>query len=297
MNRSIKLSVFACLLVGCNYAFAQDAPAEQKETVTFKRAYTNGLIEKYTVTGLTTSNTDLSSVGQDVQEMSFDTSMDATYTYSNVKEDGSALLSFVFNNIKIKTEGPLAEMMNQNGDQTPKEIKGSQTVDPFFKATGTKLETAGSSMMQMMGGSSLADIFGFVAFPTKPVAIGDTWEADVPSMDGMFEKGAKMTGKFVGAGEVDGKKVWNLQFTAKPKMTVDIGKKMAESPNDSGMPPMNIVMEGNTTILVKVAVDQTTFQVLTLDSAAESDGKVKLVDMGMEFPSTGQQVTKVVVKK
>ncbi|MBL8059136.1 MAG: hypothetical protein JNK63_00300 [Chthonomonas sp.] len=299
MNRPLKLSVFALLLMGGSFAFAQETTQPANEPVLFKRTFTNGLVEKYVVTSQISSNTDLSSVGQDVQSMNFDTSMDATYTYSNVKEDGSALLTFLFNNIKMKAEGPMAEMMGQMGDQTPKEIKGTQTVNPFFKITNTKMETANSSMMQMMGGNNISEIFAFVAFPTKAVAIGDTWEADVPSMGGMFEKGAKMTGKFVGAGEIGDKKVWNLQFTGKPKMTIDIGKMMAENPNqgESGMPPMNILMEGTTSMLIKVAVDQTTFQILSVDSASETDGKVKLVDMGMEFPSTGQQVSKIVVKK
>ena len=293
MTTSVKLVALAALLMGAVAVQAQDA-------VTFKRVYTNGAVEKYTLSSQMTSNTDLSSVGQESQSMDIDSSMDATFTYSAVKEDGSALINFLYNNIKIKAEGPMAEMMGNMGDQTPKEIKGTQKIDIFGRITETKLEGATASMMGMMsGGSNAWDMFSFFVFPDKAVKIGDTWEFEMPTMGGMFPKGSKLNGKFVGAGEAGDKKTWNLEFTGKPKITMDIGKMMADNPNANanGMPPMNIVMEGDNAMKVKISVDQTTFQILSAETASETVAKVKLVDMGMEFPSTSQLISKLVLKK
>lgn len=293
MKTSVKLLALAALTMSAMAIQAQDA-------ISFKRVYTNGAVEKYTVSSQMTSVTDLSSMGQGEQSMDIDTSMDAQFTYSAVKEDGSALLSFLYNNIKIKAEGPMAEMMGQMGDQAPKEIKGTQKVDVFGRATETKLEGASANMMSMMsGGANAWDAFAFFILPDKPVKIGDTWDFEIPTMGGMFAKGSKLNGKFVGEGTLGEKKTWTLEFTGKPKMSMDIGKMMADNPNaqNSGMPPMNILMEGENAMKIKISVDQTTFQILSAETASETVAKVKLVDMGVEFPSTTQMVSKISLKK
>ena len=295
MKTSFKILALAALSMGVMSAYAQDA-------VTLKRTYTNGAVEKYTLTSMINSSTDLSAMGQGEQTMVVDSTMDATFTYSGVKEDGSALVSFLYNNIKTKTEaeGPMGDQMASMGAQAPKEIKGTQKVDIFGRVTEVKTEGANAGMMGMMtGGQNAWDMLSFFVFPEKAVAVGGTWEFDMPTMGGMFPKGSKLTGKLVGPGEVGDKKTWNLEFSGKPKMTMDIGKMMSENPDAqaSGMPPMNIVMEGDNAMKIKVSIDQTTGQVLSSEAVTETVAKVKLVDMGMEFPVTAQSISKMVLRK
>ncbi len=270
----------------------------QAQEVTIKRTYTEGATEKYTITSQMTSSTDMSSMGQGEMAMNIDSSMDAAYTYSAVKEDGSALLKFVYSNIKTEMDGPMAEMM-RGGGQMPTEMKGSAKIDAFGKMTETKYEGAQAGMMAMMsGGSNAWDLISLFTYPSKPVKVGDTWESEIPTMGGMLAKGSKLTGKYIGDADFRDKKAWKLEFTGKPAMQMDIGKMMRENPGaaQEGMPEMNIMMEGTNGLKITVLVNQTNGQVLQVEVASDTVAKVKLVDMGMEFPVTGQAIAKMVLK-
>lgn len=280
MKNSMRWMVLSLAVMSVMSAYAQDG-------VTLRRTFKNGDVEKYTINTIMNSVTDLSSMGQGEQSFSLTSKMDAAYTYSNVKEDGTASVAFLFNNIEMKIDGPMAEMMG-GGGQTPSEMKGSGTIDPFGKITGIKMEGNSANMMQMMGGSSSADLFSFIQFPYQAIAVGGTWDFELPQM-GMFAKGSKLTGKLVGEIDFKGRKAWNLEFSGKPAMSMDIGRMMQDNPQaqDSGMPPMNIIMEGTNTIILKVVVDQKSGQVLSASSVSEMSAMVKLPEMGFEFPVSG----------
>lgn len=291
MKTTTKMFALAVMTVGVVCAQAQE--------VTLRRTFTEGQVEKFRIVSQISTSTDLSSMGQGEMSMDIDSSMDATYTFGKTDDKGNALLSFIFSNIETKMEGPMAEMMGSMGGQMPREIKGTGKMDAFGRIFDTKVEGASAGMMQMMtGGSNVWDVFAFVNLPEKPVAVGGSWEFEIPTMN-MFEKGSKLSGKLIGAGKVEDRDVWNLEFTGSPKMNMDIGKMMQENPaaRDSGMPPMNMVMEGTSKMKITVSVDQKTGQLVSMSSAAESVAKVKLVDMGMEFPTSSQAVTRISLRK
>jgi hypothetical protein len=290
MKNSAKYLALATLCMGVAAAQAQE--------VTIKRTYTEGATEKYTITSQMTSSTDMSSMGQGEMGMNIDSSMEATYTYTGVKEDGSALLKFVYSNIKTQMDGPMAEMM-RGGGQTPTEVKGTAKIDALGRMTETKYEGVQAGMMAMMsGGSNAWDLIALFTYPSKPVKAGDTWDSELPSMGGMFPKGSKVVGTFVGEAAFRDKKAWKLEYTGKPTMQMDIGKMMRENPGaaEQGMPEMNIMMEGTNGLKITVLVNQENGQVLQVEVASDTNAKVKLVDMGMEFPVTGQAIAKMVLK-
>lgn len=290
MKSSLKITFIALAMSVSMSAFAQDA-------IALKRTYTNGAVEKYTLTSNVTTSTDLSSMGQDVMEMAVNTSSDLTFTFSNPKEDGTVSLKFLLSNMNVKMEGPMAEMMS-GGQEMPKELGGTAKLDALYQVSDVKVDGGGGGAMAMMtGGMSPISIFQFFALPKDPVKVGDTWNFELKGME-MFEKNYKMTAKLVGEAKVQEIDAWQINVSGSPKMNLDLSKMMAEGGGGAqGMGDMKMMLEGTTKTLTKVFLSKATGQIVMIDSAYESTAEVKLPDMGVSFPSNSQGISKLVIKK
>lgn len=277
MNRTIRSFSILAILAGVVLAQAQDE-------VTLRRVYTAGAVDTYTVKSEVESTTDMTAMGQESMTMKMKSGYDFTITTKSVDKDGNGLLELLASNLDVKmdADGPMGEAMN--GAEMPKELKATAKGNPFSQFNELKMvgeKTAGMAMMT--SGTNPLDAAAEVIFPKDPIKVGSTFEVDAKE-GGMYAKGSKFTGKLVGEAEVNGVKVWSLEYSGTPKMILDIGKAMAEG-NAEGMPPMNIMMEQVVTVKTKVSVAKDSGKIVSYSSVFTADGAVKLPDMGIEFPS------------
>jgi|LakMenEpi03Aug12_release.lakeMendotaPanAssembly.Ray.scaffolds.fasta_scaffold300998_2 hypothetical protein len=288
MNRTIRSFSILAILAGVVLAQAQDE-------VTLRRVYTEGAVDKYTVKTQMESTTDMTAMGQESMTMKLTSGYDFTITTKSVDKEGNALLELLASNMdtKMDASGPMGEAMN--GADMPKELKASAKGSPFSVLTELKMlgeRTAGMAMMT--GGANPLDSTAEIIFPKDPIKVGATFEVEAKE-GGLYAKGAKFTGKLTGEAEVNGVKVWTLEYSGTPKMMMDIGKAMAEG-NAEGMPPMNIMLEQVVTIKTKVSVAKDSGKIVSYSSVYSSDGAVKLPDMGIEFPATSVGTSTITAK-
>lgn len=278
-------------------ALSMGAIATVQDTVTLTRTFTEGQTDKYSLSVKTDTTTDLSAMGQGEMQMTFDMSQIVSYTFSNVK-DGAADVKFKYSDIKMKLDGPMAEMMGGAQDQMPKEMTGSFKMDKLGKITGFKMdnEQAAGMMAMFGGGSSQGDPMSFFAFPKDGVKIGDTFTMELPPMP-MFEKDkSKVTGKIVGEEKVMDMDAYKIEVTGDMKMNFDMGEAMRRS-GSSEMPQMNMVMTGDVKSKGTTYVEKATGRILVMESVTSTDGVVKLSDMGLEIPTKTTTITNMKLVK
>lgn len=281
-KKPLTLIALASISLGA-FALVQDS-------VSFARTYKDGAKDVYDVKVQTSSVTDLSSMGQGEQNMDVTVSQTAEYAYSDVKEDGTATVTFKYKDIDYKMEGPMAEMMG-GGQEMPKEVTGKAKIDKFGRMTEFKLDDQRvEGMMTMMGGSRNMDPLATLALPKTSVKIGEEFAIDAPDMP-MFEKGkSKITGKIVATEDFKGMKAYRIESNGTMRMNMNLSEMMKESGQEV---PFNMTMEGDVKVKSTMWVEIGTNRLLKMDSASTTTANVNLSDMGMTLPVTTDMVTSV----
>jgi hypothetical protein len=290
MNRTIRSLSLLALVAGAVFVQAQDA-------VTLRRVYTAGATDVYTYKTTSESNTDMSNMGQDSMSMKMGTTMDIAISTKSVDKDGNALLELLATNVDMKMDatGAMAEMMK--ADDMPKTLKATAKGNPFMQLSELKMLGEKSAGMAMMsGGLNPLDLANEIAFPKDAIKIGDSFEVAAKE-GGLYVKGTKFTGKLLSEGELNGLKVWNLEYSGKPSTIMDLGKAMAEGGGGGAPEGMNIMVETKTEMKSKISIEKETGRLVSYSSTFSSDGAVKLPDMGIEFPTTAAGVVELKLKK
>lgn len=284
MKKSIALIALAALAVAVPATLAQ-------EKVTLKRTFTNGSKDVYKVTTKMNNVTDMSGMGMGSQEMLLDITMTNEYTYSDLKEDGTAKVDFLYKDIKVKVDGPMAEMMGGQ-DGVPTEMKGTGRMDAFGRFTEFKISDMPAQAMMMMGGGERSfDSFNMFSLPKGEVEIGKSFDVEMPKMPMM--ESAKFSGKIVGPAEYEGLSGWKAEYDGTMKMNMDLSEMMKDAPE---APPFKMTLEGDTKTKITCIIEKTSGRVLSMDVTAIGDMKVKIPDMSMELPVKSESVSTLRLK-
>lgn len=282
--------------IAATLVLALGAVASTQEAVKFERKYSEGQTDTYALSTKTTTTTDLSSMGQGEMSVDFDMSQTAAYTYKNIKEDGTADVTFKYSDIKVKLDGPMAEMMGGGADQMPKEMTGKGKIDKFGRFSEMKLDDEKTSaMMAMWGGSSSMDPMTFFVLPKTEVKVGESFSVEVPALPMFVKDKSSVTGKILGSETVMDKEAWKIEFIGKLRMNMDMSEMMKEMGGDA--PPMNMTIEGDIKSKTTTYVSKADGKLLMMQSFSTSDGVVKLADMGFEIPVRTETVVDFKMKK
>lgn len=262
---------------------AVGAVALTQDAVTFSRTFVKGSTDKYTVSMKMNTVTDLSAFGQASMELLMDVTNIAEYTYSDVDDKGTATVDILYKDMKVKVEGPMAEMMGGT-PEVPSTLKGTAKMDKFGALSDVKMaqEAAGNPMMAMMGGQQSMDSLSMFALPKEGVKVGEDFKVEFPKMP-MF-KSSDFKAKVVGSEVYNEKDAWKLTYDGTLVMDMDLSEMMKNAPDTGGMPPMNMRMEGTTKMVMTVLIEKANGRVLSIESVSNSDAKVNMVDMGMSLP-------------
>ncbi len=282
MKKTLTLLAFASVSMGA-FALVQDS-------LTFVRTYKDGAKDVYDVTVVTSSVTDLSSMGQGEQTMDVTVKQTAEYTYSDLKEDGTVTVTFKYKDIDYKMEGPMAEMMG-GGQEMPKEITGKAKLDKYGRMLEHKIDDQKvEGMMAMMGGSRNMDPLSNFALPKEPVTIGSEFNVEMVDLP-MFEKGkTKITGKVIGKDTYKGISAYKIDSTGTMRMNMNLSEMMKQSGQEV---PFNMTMEGDVKIKGTFWVEEGSNRLLKMDMATTTTANVNLSDMGMTLPVTTDTVYSV----
>lgn len=281
MKTPLAILATSFLAVGA-VAFTQDA-------VTFSRTFAKGSTDKYTVSMKMNTVTDLSAFGQPNMELLMDVTNIAEYTYKDVDEKGTATLDILYKDMKVKVEGPMADMMG-GAPEVPSTMKGTAKMDKHGVMSEVKMaqDAASNPMMAMMGGQQSMDSLSMFALPKEGVKVGEEFKVEFPKMP-MF-KSADMKAKIIGSEVYSEKEAWKLTYDGTLMMDMDLSEMMKDAP-DTGMPQMNMRMEGTTKMVMTVLIEKANGRVLSIESVSNSDAKVNMVDMGMSLPVKTDVIT------
>jgi hypothetical protein len=204
---------------------------------------------------------------------------------------GQATVDSTITDIKNKTEGGLAQMLDQQAGQIPKEIKSSGKLDARNRLTLAPAK--GSGMMEMLlGSSSPTSAFMFVAFPEKAVNVGDTWPVELPKSPMFGKEAPTITAKLTG--EKDGN--WIINVSGTIKIDADLTEMLKNAPNNP-MAGQKALMKGTMDLTGEALVDKVTGKTTVYTTKSNTKSKMDMPDMGMSVDIAGTTTTTIKLQK
>ncbi len=274
-------ALFLLALAGATLALAQDA-------VTLRRELKADGKEVYKMEADTKSLTDIPQMGE--QEMTIKSSLLYTMTTA-APTDGKSDIGATMTDIKVKMEGPMADMM-QGGPEIPKEIKFKGSIDTRNRVTDFKVDGKADLMTMMMASTNSFSNF-FIEFPEKPVKVGDTWPVVIPKNPLIGNEESTLMARL--DGERDGK--WVLKMVGDIKINGDMSELMkGQDPTGTGM-EMKIKMTGLMKMATEALVDKVTGQTLEVTTALDSDIVTDIENIGIKTTQKSKGTVKLTLQK
>lgn len=174
-----------------------------------------------------------------------------TYTYSNVRPDGTADLTVVDETMKMEVE--------TDGEEEETELPGKTTttakIDAFGKLSDVKTEDEDSEGEEEEGEdpftAMLTSAFGsdHSFLPKSAVEVGAKWATPVEEKQVLFREGAVINLTFLGTETVAGKSLFRIDSMIDEKLDFDFAKMMGSEEMGEMRGKGNLKSEGKGWVL------------------------------------------------
>jgi hypothetical protein len=280
MNR--KLTLLAGIAV-----FAISAATEQGTVL--RRELKPNVSEVYSVETVLKQVLTIPSMGD--QDIDLTSTMKMTLKTGTIDPaTGQAAVDSTISEIKNKSEGMLAQMLEQQADQIPKEIKSTGKLDARNRLVLAPSKGGGGMMEMLLGASSPTSAFMFVGFPEKAVNVGDTWPVELPKSP-MFGKEAPiLTAKLTGEKEGN----WVISVSGTIKIDADITEMLKNAPGIGGQKGY---VKGTMDLTGEALVDKATGKTQVYTTKSKAQTKMDLPDSGMSIDTAGTTTTTIKLQK
>lgn len=250
------------------------ASPSPKQGVLLRRTFAPNFAAKYRLESKGETKTAMPN-GMADMEMTVTSSMDLAQRVVKVAADAkSADLESKMTNIVFDLQSPMG---TPPGAQMPKEIVVTQTTDELNRVTNIKSSYAAANPFE--GDQTMAGLGGIFSFPSKQVAIGESWDVETPETT-MMKKG-KATTTLIGEKDEKGTPVWVLGVKAELPLKLD-SAKMAST---AGAPPMNIT--GTVHFTGEVEVLKSDGSLFSMNLKAATDTEIEIESAGITLHSSG----------
>jgi hypothetical protein len=134
-----------------------------------------------------------------------------------------------------------------------------------------------------------------IEFPEKPVAAGDTWDVVVPKSPVLSNEEQKLTAKFVGEKEVDGKSVYVLSLNGSLKSNINVGELMKANPVPEleALGAIDMTIVGTLEISGEANVDKVTGQTISMTMKLTSKQETSINSSAGDLKVPATSVTEV----
>lgn len=249
--------------------------------ITLRRKLTPGT-DVYLVTAKTSQAMTIPGMGD--QDMDIAAGQTHKFVYGEVK-DGKQIVKLTMTTDKMDMTGPMAQAM---GDQKIPAIETTSTLDELNRMVAIPdKKKNNNAMMQMMMSSGQSVGLAF-EFPSKAIAIGESWDIVIPKST-MTPKEQKLKATLVGEAEGG----YQIKITG----TIAIAGTPPGGPAESPMGPMTTKLKGSTAVDSDAIVDKESGKTLRLKVVAKSKMNVDINDGQMSIDSSGTSTTEYILKK
>ncbi len=252
--------------------------AAVQEGVLIRRQLKANAKETYKIESLTKITADTPAGSQ---EGSATSSSTLETTVGSVKPDGNSADFTILTTIdSMKMDGMMAAAPNQE-KVPPVTVKG--IIDTQNRLTETKAEGASGATnpMSMLGGSEASQMGLFVQFPAEAVKEGDTWTITLPANAMMGKDPQKLTAKFIGTRDFNGKQVYVVSVSGTMTIEPDMDAiKKASKGADPAM-GMDLKIKGTAELDSENLIDPETGATLQATTHVKGKTDVEIVQMAM----------------
>jgi len=190
---------------------------------------------------------------------------------------------------KVDIDGPLADALNTQKDKLLITTTISGKLDSrnrFVADPNKKIDPRAV----ILGNSSAGIVSPLIEFPDKAVSIGDSWDVTVSKNPVISKEDQKLTAKYVGDKDVDGKSVYVLSLTGTLKTNIDVGELMKANPVPEleAMGAVDMVITGTIGVTAEATIDKVTGQTLTMTVKLKNNQEIAVAALGdAKIPSVG----------
>lgn len=281
MNRFRTIGILALTLTAL--AMAQDA-------VTLRRELKSNTKDTYKVEMTSKTSMDIPQMGP--QEMTMKAWMNYALKTGEVKET-KADLDTVITDLKFEMEGPMADMMKQQGGmpEMPKEMLFKGQIDNRNRISDLKFQGK-MDMMTMSMVNQASTIAMFVEFPEGAIKVGDTWKVTIPKNAFVGNDDTQMDAKLIG--EEGGK--WKVQMAGTMKLKPDMKEIMkGQDPTGTGM-EMDMNVTGTMKLETQALIDKATGKTVEMTTKVDSKSVMEITNLGMSMDQSSNGTIKLTLQ-
>ena len=209
---------------------------------------------------------------------------------------GQLEVDSVFSDIKTKSEGMLAAMMDQSKDPDPErgeiQRQNRRSQPPHSRCHEEWLQHDGHAPNDSGPTSSIM----FVEFPDKAVAVGDSWTFALPKSAVFGKQTPSLSAKLEGDREFQGGKVWVVSFGGTINLDADLTEMLKKTPNNP-MAGSKATLKGKIEMIGESLIDKISGQTLVYTVSSKSKSKVDLPDNGLSIDTSGVSKTTMTLVK